>query len=363
MPRKPTARATSGSAGAASSPSWPTRRARRSSPWNASARPRSSTTRSRPLACCRRSTSAPSPMRRTGPGPTACGASTRRIRPRSRAMRQPRGRRRAATPICGARLAPPRGEKGSVNPPSERERLIVTVADLLRGVGHVAVGASSPIPAAGAMLRRALDAGRGGRAVRISILGSARHNFFTNGSAELFDCAAQGRIDAFFLGGGQIDGEGNINLVGAGGYPRSSPRWPGSFGSGLLYYVVPRVILFREEHSPRVFVDKVDFISAAGTSAPGVHRTGGPYALVTGLARFRFDRARRRFVLSEIHPEHGLDDIRARTGFTFDCAPNLRPTPEPDRETLALIRGRVFDGLAESYPQFVREVVASGSGQ
>jgi glutaconate CoA-transferase subunit B len=235
---------------------------------------------------------------------------------------------------------------------SDRERLIATVADVLDGVGHVAVGASSPIPAAGAMLRRALDARRG-RAVRISILGSARHNFFTNGSAELFDCAAQGRIDAFFLGGGQIDGEGNINLVGAGDYPRSSPRWPGSFGSGLLYYVVPRVILFREEHSPRVFVDKVDFVSAAGTSAPGVHRTGGPYALVTGLARFRFDRERRRFVLSEIHPEHGLDDIRDRTGFTFDCAADLRATPEPDKETLALIRGRVFDELADAYPQFV----------
>jgi glutaconate CoA-transferase, subunit B len=235
---------------------------------------------------------------------------------------------------------------------SDRERLIATVADVLDGVGHVAVGASSPIPAAGAMLRRALDERRG-RAVRISILGSARHNFFTNGSAELFDCAAQGRIDAFFLGGGQIDGEGNINLVGAGDYPRSSPRWPGSFGSGLLYYVVPRVILFREEHSPRVFVDKVDFVSAAGTSAPGVHRTGGPYALVTGLARFRFDRERRRFVLSEIHPEHGLDDIRDRTGFDFDCAADLRPTPEPDKETLALIRGRVFEELADAYPQFV----------
>ena len=235
---------------------------------------------------------------------------------------------------------------------SDRERLIATVADVLDGVGHVAVGASSPIPAAGAMLRRALDERRG-RAVRISILGSARHNFFTNGSAELFDCAAQGRIDAFFLGGGQIDGEGNINLVGAGDYPRSSPRWPGSFGSGLLYYVVPRVILFREEHSPRVFVEKVDFVSAAGTSAPGVHRTGGPYALVTRLARFRFDCERRRFVLSEIHPEHGLDDIRDRTGFEFDCAEDLRATPEPDKETLALIRGRVFDELADAYPQFV----------
>jgi glutaconate CoA-transferase subunit B len=241
-----------------------------------------------------------------------------------------------------------------MSPATDRERLVATIAGLLDGVRHVAVGASSPIPAAGAMLRRALDAGR--REVRISILGSARHNFFTNGSAELFDCATQGRIDAFFLGGGQIDGAGNINLVGVGDYPRSSPRWPGSFGSGLLYYVVPRVILFREEHSPRVLVEKVDFVSAAGASDPGVRRTGGPHALVTGLALFRFDRERRRFVLQEIHPEHGLDDIRARTGFDFDCAANLRPTPDPDAGTLALIRGRVFDELSESYPQFVEAV-------
>jgi glutaconate CoA-transferase subunit B len=235
---------------------------------------------------------------------------------------------------------------------SDRERLIAAVADLLEGVRHVAVGASSPIPAAGAMLRRALDAKRGAEPVRISILGSARHNFFTNGSAELFDCAAQGRIDAFFLGGGQIDGEGNINLVGAGDYPRSSPRWPGSFGSGLLYYVVPRVILFREEHSPRVFVEKVDFVSAAGTSTPGVRRTGGPYALLTSLALFRFDKERRRFVLTNVHPDHGADDVRARTGFAFEVAPDLRPIPQPPAETLALLRGRILDELSETYPQF-----------
>jgi glutaconate CoA-transferase subunit B len=243
-----------------------------------------------------------------------------------------------------------------MNPATDRERLVAAIAGLLDGVRHVAVGASSPIPAAGAMLRRALDQGR--REVRISILGSERHNFFTNGSAELFDCAAQGRIDAFFLGGGQIDGEGNINLVGAGDYPRMSPRWPGSFGSGLLYYVVPRVILFREEHSPRVLVDKVDFISAAGTSDPGVHRTGGPHALVTSLALFRFDRGRRRFVLTGVHPEHGVDDVRARTGFSFDSAPDVAPIPDPDAATLALIRGRVLDELAETYPRFVEAVRA-----
>ena len=84
----------------------------------------------------------------------------------------------------------------------------------------------------------------------VTILGSRRHNALNGGGVELFDMAAQGRLDAFFLGGGQIDGEANINLVGAGGtYPQTSVRWPGSFGSGYLYYLVTNVILFREEHT------------------------------------------------------------------------------------------------------------------
>ena len=42
------------------------------------------------------------------------------------------------------------------------------------------------------------------------------------------------------------------------------------------YYVVPKVVLFREEHTPRVLVDQVDFVSAPGASPPGVYRPGGP---------------------------------------------------------------------------------------
>lgn len=238
-----------------------------------------------------------------------------------------------------------------------RERLIVTIASLLDGVRHVAVGASSPIPAAAAMLLRAQKEAAGEPAVRLSILGSVKHNFFTNGSAELFDCAGQGRIDAFFLGGGQIDGQGNINLVGVGDYPASKVRWPGSFGSAYLYFAVPRVILFREEHSPRVFVEKVDFISAPGTSEPGVYRKGGPYALLTGMALFMFNPERARFRLVKVHPGHTLEEVKAATGFEFDIDEGLIETPDPDSATLALLRGRVLDELRETYPDFASQLM------
>jgi glutaconate CoA-transferase subunit B len=187
--------------------------------------------------------------------------------------------------------------------------------------------------------------------VRISILGSARHNFFTDGAVEVFDCAAQGRIDAFFLGGGQIDGGGNINLVGTGDYPQSQVRWPGSFGSAYLYHLVPRVILFREEHSPRVLVPKVDFISAAATT-PEVPRRGGPYALLTNMALFAFDRQRARFALRSVHPPFAAADVSENTGFDYDAADAVPATPAPDDATLGLLRGRILDELAETYPAF-----------
>ncbi|GAA6201231.1 CoA transferase [Aquicoccus sp. SU-CL01552] len=234
-----------------------------------------------------------------------------------------------------------------------REVLIVTIARLLEGVRHVAVGASSPMPAAGAMLRRALDEGT--QEVRLSILGSVDHNFFTNGSCELFDCAGQGRIDAFFLGGGQIDGQANVNLVGVGDYPQVKVRWPGSFGSAYLYFTVPRVILFREEHSPRVMVEKVDFISAPGVSDPEVYRPGGPVALLTGKGLFSFDKARPGFTLESTHPGENLSSIREATGFAFDHPGSVPETPAPDAATLALLRGRVLDELAETYPAFAAD--------
>jgi glutaconate CoA-transferase subunit B len=235
---------------------------------------------------------------------------------------------------------------------TNRELLIYTIAHLLAGVRHVAVGMSSPMPAAGAMLLCALNRKHGREDVQVSVLGSIRHNAFTSGSEELFDCAAQGRIDAFFLGGGQIDGKGNVNLVGAGGYPDSQVRWPGSYGSAYLYFLVPRVILFREEHSSRVLVDQVDFISAPGVSEDGVYRRGGPHALLTNAALFSFQRDVGRFRLESVHPGHSARDIRNMTGFSFDNDHCDVETPGPDAETLALTRGQIRTELAETYPQF-----------
>jgi glutaconate CoA-transferase subunit B len=256
------------------------------------------------------------------------------------------------------RQPPPYAQpEAQAQPPafSRQELLIHTIAGLLEGCRIVATGASSPIPGAGALLARA----RSGGALRVNLLGSQRHNFFCNGGVELFDLAAQGRLDAFFLGGGQIDGHANVNLVGAGGdYPRHRVRWPGSFGSGQLYHLVPRVILFREEHSRRVLVPRVDFISAAGPKNDGTYRPGGPIGLLTNRCWFRFDRQRLRLQLASVHPGHTVEEVRDETGFDFDLPAHVPETAAPDETTLALLRGRIASELAETYPRFVAQMLA-----
>src|SRR5438876_9036532 len=214
------------------------------------------------------------------------------------------------------------------------ELLADTIMRLIGDVRHVAVGNASPIPALAALTLRE----RGGGNPYVSLLGSRRHMFFTEGGRELFDCAGQGRIDVFFLSGGEIDGEGNINLVSIGDYDQPTVRFPGSFGSGYLYYVVPRVILFRLEHSRRTLVPKVDFISAPGISPDNVFRPGGPIALVTNRCLFDFDRTRRRFRLVSVHPGHSVAEIVENTGFEFDRPSDVPVTPAPSSETLRLMR-------------------------
>ena len=232
------------------------------------------------------------------------------------------------------------------------ELLICILARMLAGARHVAVGAASPIAGAAALLQQALNP----QDLRVTLLHSRRYNQFTDGGRELFDCAGQGRIDVFFLGGVQIDGAANINLVGTGEYPQLQRRFPGSFGSAYMYFTVPKVILFREEHSRRVLVPKVDFISAPGYSDPAVYRPGGPYALVTNRCVFLFDHHQRRFQLSSIHAGHTLEEIYDNTGFVFDCPEPVVSTPEPDPHWLQQIRTTIAGRISESYPEFAQRV-------
>jgi len=231
---------------------------------------------------------------------------------------------------------------------SRDELVICVIARLLADAGTVAIGSSSPVPAAGALLAQRLYPGRTCALI-------SRNNIndpFPESGSEIYDRIGQRRIDVFFLSGGQIDGQANLNMIGVGPYPRTPIRFPGNHGLPFIYLMVPRVILYREEHSTRVLVPKVDFISAAGVTPAGIYRRGGPTNLITGKAAFTFDRHEGRFTLVSVHPGHTVEDIVAITGFTFERSATVPNTPEPPAEWLQLLRGPVREEVAETYPDF-----------
>ncbi len=219
--------------------------------------------------------------------------------------------------------------------------MIGVIARLLTGLGHVAVGASSPVPAAAALVARELGGGR----PTVSILGSESSNPFTDGGRELFDCAAQGRLDAFFLSGAQIDATGAVNLLGLGEPGRLRRRFMGSFGAPYLASLVPNVILFRTDHGVRTLVEKVDFVTAPGVDGRW---------LVTDRAVFR--RAAGRLRLVSWHAGETPGTVRAATGFAFETAPGAGETPGLETAAAAELRGPVEAVLREVYPAFAAQL-------
>jgi glutaconate CoA-transferase subunit B len=135
-------------------------------------------------------------------------------------------------------------------------------------------------------------------------------------------------FDVFCAGGLQIDAHGNCNLVCIGEPARPKLRGPGSVGLPFLL-AVKRVVIYTTAHTPRTFVERVDFVSGAGDRAELV---------VTPLATMDFDRETRRMRLASTHPGVSVEEARAATGFELVVPPSVPETPAPSDEELAVLR-------------------------
>lgn len=208
----------------------------------------------------------------------------------------------------------------------------VVIAREVRDGETVGIGVNSPIPAAGVLLARRLQA----PSLQIRLRG-LRDGVPFIGSKEFFDLAQRGSLDLFFLSGIQIDGRGRINMHRAGGR-----RFPGAFGSAVLYPLVKRVILFRTEHSPRVFVPRLEFVTAAGR----------PHLVVTSKAVLAPGEDGRLELVSW-HPGESAASVQAATGFELPVRAGAGVTPGPSAKELALLRDDVHAEMEEAFPEYV----------
>ncbi|MCL8208498.1 MAG: CoA synthetase [Actinomycetia bacterium] len=236
----------------------------------------------------------------------------------------------------------------------EREAEILMICALAREIRdgeRVGVGTLSPLCAAAAWLAQAHHAPR----AEVVVLGHPDWPFY-DGSKEFFDWAQRGRLDVFFLSGGQIDRRGNINLTAVGPYASPRVRLPGAAGSAVLYYAARRTILFKTDHSPRGLVEQVDFVTAPGRAPPGFRRRGGPAALVTPRAVFDWDADQAEWVVRSLSPGETWDGVQAATGFALAARGAVGTTPPPGSDELYCLETLVRPRLAEVYPEFTHRL-------
>ena len=207
---------------------------------------------------------------------------------------------------------------------------------------RVGIGVNSPIPTLGVLLARATHAPN----LVLRMPGSNEGEAFL-GSKEFFDMAQRGKIDVFFLSGVQVDRRARINLHVLGDYAHPRRRFAGAFGSAVLYSVIPRVILFRTEHSPRTLVEAVDFVTAAGT----------PDCLVTPKALLTF--ADGELELASYSPGESVNSVRAATGWDLRVRADVHQTPAPSAAELDLLQGPVRERVGEIYRRYVAAMVSS----
>ena len=148
-------------------------------------------------------------------------------------------------------------------------------------------------------------------------------------------------LDVFCAGGLQIDAYGSCNLIAIGPWERPRLRGPGTVGLPFLP-ATKRSVIYAMDHSPRTFVERVDFVSGPGHAASPVedrpYRGEGPSLVVTPVATMEFDPVTRRMRLATTHPGVTEQDVRDATGFELGQGPSVVETPEPTPEELAALR-------------------------
>lgn len=219
------------------------------------------------------------------------------------------------------------------------EYCVVACAEAFRGDGEVLASAFGYIPTLGARLARAtfeqdllLSDGEAYLVANDLPLGSS--DKVVEGwipFRSVFDVVWSGRRHVM-MGATQLDRFGNQNISSLG--PHEKPKVqligsrgaPGNTVNHATSYWVPN-------HSPRVFVESVDFVSGVGTDrgAPDIKR------IVTNLCSLDFVTADRSARLRSVHPFHSVDDVVASTGFPLDVSAVTESRTPTDQE-LKLIR-------------------------
>lgn len=143
---------------------------------------------------------------------------------------------------------------------------------------------------------------------------------------EFYQLVMRGEVDTMFMGAVQIDPVGRTNSSVIGNLDRPAVRLPGGGGAAVVLPTARRVILWRTKHDRRSFVEKLDFVTAAGN----VERVVTPLCVMK--------RMEGRLAVESLHPRVTAAAVLENTGFPIEVPAGCPETPPPTAEELKVIR-------------------------
>jgi glutaconate CoA-transferase subunit B len=160
------------------------------------------------------------------------------------------------------------------------------------------------------------------------------------------DVFRRGMMTCSFISGAQIDKFGNLNSVRIGRDGPPKVRLTGPIAQADHAVFAQRTFIIMP-HERRVFVDRVDFVSAPGHGDGAGWREklglpgGGPEKVITDKAVLGFDERTKRMTLESVHPGVSVEDVVAATGFELLMTAPVPQTVPPSSDELTAIRERI----------------------
>jgi glutaconate CoA-transferase subunit B len=193
-----------------------------------------------------------------------------------------------------------------------------------------------------------------GRAVDLpTSVGDARCAYMAAKGAGLFEAfygqLHSGYVTLGFLGGAEIDKYGNVNTSVVGDYRSPKKRFTGSGGNADINSFAKRTVFIMLQEKRR-FKENVDYITSPGwkirhwPSGEWKHKRevygkffhGGPAAVITNMAVFRFDDDGVMY-LDTVHPGFTVDDVKENVGFDLNISRANGETLPPTHDQLELL--------------------------
>jgi glutaconate CoA-transferase subunit B len=138
-----------------------------------------------------------------------------------------------------------------------------------------------------------------------------------------------GRMDVGFLGAAQIDRRGNLNTTVIGRYDHPKVRLPGAGGAPEIAAAVRKVIVMLR-HSPRAFVERLDFVTSVG-------RTGHAFTVITDLGVLE-PGDDGELELTAVHSGVEVEQVLQATGWPLRVREPLAVTEPPTERELEELR-------------------------